>query len=408
MHSQPPRFTKLLVGGFAALALLAAACGDDENASDGTSGASITAAAEASSTEAPSTEAPSTEAPSGASESSAPSAATDPPTGSPADSAAYEALVEAAKAEGQVVLYGSAAIEVLDAHAAAFEEEFGIEVVYQKLAAGPAKEKLLQETEAGNVQADVQSGTLDPTFIEELKAGDHLALLTPDELPNLVLSEPPYIGDYYVTNYIDAWGLVYNTNEFSAEDIPRRYAEVVDNPDLAGRVIVPDPRLGGGYNNWYYSLVKEVGEAEFEAWVPRFIDHDPMLINESMAGPLNLVVSGEMGIAMPVQSALVVALKESGAPVEIDTTVEPQGGFHTVAVVLADGPHPNAGKLFANWLMSETAAEISCGAGNCAIPHLDIPNEGPMPASIPTYEEGFDVVPVAQEFVLPIFDTYRD
>jgi iron(III) transport system substrate-binding protein len=379
-----------LAASLVVVGLIAAACGGDDDATT---------------TEAPRTTAAGTSATTAASDASTPGATTGA-SGS-ASSAAYDDLVAAAKDEGEVVYYGSAANEVLEATAAAFEKEFGIKVVYQKLAAGPAKEKLQQETDAGNVQADVQSGTLDPDFIQSMSEAGHLAKLTPDEMPNLLLSKAPYIGDYYVTNYIDAWGLVYNTNELSADQIPRSYMDVIDNPDLKGRVITPDPKLGGGYNNWYYSLVQSVGEDAFKEWVPKFLDLDPMLINESMAGPLNQVVSGEMAVAMPVQSALVVALKESGAPVEIDTTVEPQGGFQTVAVVLSEGPHPHAGKLFANWLMSQEAAEISCGAGNCAIPHLDFPGEGPMPASIPTYQEAFDIKPVAQGFVLPLFESAR-
>ena len=70
-------------------------------------------------------------------------------------------LVQAAKAEGELVVYGSCEEEYLAAACAKFEELYGIKTVYQRLSTGEVQAKI--EEEKGNPSADVWfGGTTDP------------------------------------------------------------------------------------------------------------------------------------------------------------------------------------------------------------------------------------------------------
>ena len=82
------------------------------------------------------------------------------PAGTPAPTG-MEALVEAAKAEGELVVYGSCEEEYLAAACEHFEELYGIKTTYQRLSTGEVQAKI--EEENGNPSADVWfGGTTDP------------------------------------------------------------------------------------------------------------------------------------------------------------------------------------------------------------------------------------------------------
>ena len=72
-----------------------------------------------------------------------------------------QSLIDAAKAEGELVVYGSCEEDYLAAACAHFEELYGIKVQYQRLSTGEVQAKI--EEENGNPSADVWfGGTTDP------------------------------------------------------------------------------------------------------------------------------------------------------------------------------------------------------------------------------------------------------
>ena len=78
------------------------------------------------------------------------SALSEEGVGAPAD------LVEAAKAEGELIVYGSCEEEYLAAACQHFEEIYGIKVQYQRLSTGEVPTKI--EAENGNPSADIWFG----------------------------------------------------------------------------------------------------------------------------------------------------------------------------------------------------------------------------------------------------------
>lgn len=72
-----------------------------------------------------------------------------------------QSLIDAAKAEGELVVYGSCEEDYLAAACAHFEELYGIKVQYQRLSTGEVQAKI--EEENGNPSADAWfGGTTDP------------------------------------------------------------------------------------------------------------------------------------------------------------------------------------------------------------------------------------------------------
>ena len=77
------------------------------------------------------------------------------------DTSGLDALIEAAKAEGELIVYGSCEEEYLAAACEHFQELYGITVSYQRLSTGEVQSKI--EEENGNPSGDVWfGGTTDP------------------------------------------------------------------------------------------------------------------------------------------------------------------------------------------------------------------------------------------------------
>ena len=92
-------------------------------------------------------------------ETTTPPAVNDQPEGPPPSY--MEQLIEAAKAEGTLVVYGSCEEEYLAVACEKFQELYGIEVQYQRLSTGEVQSKV--EEENGKPSGDVWfGGTTDP------------------------------------------------------------------------------------------------------------------------------------------------------------------------------------------------------------------------------------------------------
>ena len=95
----------------------------------------------------------------------APAAEPETPAEEPAAEAdPMEDLIAAAKAEGELTVYGSCEEEYLAAACQHFQELYGIKVNYQRLSTGEVQAKI--EEENGNPSSDVWfGGTTDPYYV---------------------------------------------------------------------------------------------------------------------------------------------------------------------------------------------------------------------------------------------------
>ena len=152
-------------------------------------------------------------------------------TQAPADDqqgAEETSLVDAAKAEGKLVVYGSCEEEYLAAACENFEKMYGIEVEYQRLSTGEVQAKI--EEENGNPSADVWfGGTTDPYNICAAKG-----LLDPYDAVNA----SHLVGDMYKDAdnnwfgiYTGMLGIMYNKDELERKglDAPKDFADLTDD-----------------------------------------------------------------------------------------------------------------------------------------------------------------------------------
>jgi iron(III) transport system substrate-binding protein len=272
----------------------------------------------------------------------------------------------------------------------------------QQLSQGPMQERLAQEFQAGKVQADVAGSTLDLAWNEKVAADGHLADLTGDEVPNVASHPDDQKGQYFVINRLTPVGLLYNTDLVDEQDLPATYADVPAITDWKGRIAVIDPKLGGSIHESLYRMLQEMGEAEFEEFVQGLAGDLDATISSASSALIAQAGAGELAAVFLVPASVAIPSINAGIPAKMHYP-EPVTVIRASLQALADGPHPNAAKLFINWLLSEEGATISCGGGNCKPPQMDVPGQLEYPDTA-EFVDGKEARRVGDEYINGLFD----
>ena len=139
----------------------------------------------------------------------------------------WDAVVDAAKKEGKVVVYDMALgapyfIAVLKS----FEAKYGIPVESLDLRASELSERIRTEQSAGRYLGDVEMITT--TMIEEqLQKGDFIERLP--AIPNAAHLRPPFHAtEYSVPAFVQPMGILINTRMVKDEDVPKSWDDLLD------------------------------------------------------------------------------------------------------------------------------------------------------------------------------------
>lgn len=145
--------------------------------------------------------------------------------------------------------------------------------------------------------------------------------------------------------------LAYNTGLLKSDDLPKTW-EDVPNPQYMGEVALDDPLRAGPLSQMLAALA---GYWNNETrWVNfiRGLKSLDATTYQSTSEMFRLLVAGEYAIAMPALLHDVLNEKQRGGPVDFVKTAPPIIAPR-FAAIYAYAPHPNAAKLFAEWLISE-------------------------------------------------------
>ena len=197
---------------------------------------------------APTAEAPAAEAP----------AAEAPVEEAPADP--MEELIAAAKAEGELVVYGSCEEEYLAAACAHFEELYGIKTTYQRLSTGEVQAKI--EEENGNPSGDVWfGGTTDPYNVAASEG-----LLEPYE----AINASHLLGDMYRDKdgcwygiYKGILGFMVNTDELTrlGLEAPQDWQDLL-KPEYKGLIWLSNYNTAGTAKLVINTMIQKYGHDE--------------------------------------------------------------------------------------------------------------------------------------------------
>ena len=259
-----------------------------------------------------------------------------------------QTLIRAAEAEGSLTVYTALTpASVATALVNAFQAQYpSIQTNAVSLLTSQIEQKVGVEVNASKGVGDVVTvtGIVD---METLKAaGDFQAY------------HSPYYGNFS-SQYIDgnydyfvpaqfAIPLIYNTKLLNNQTAPKSWCDI-GNPQYKGTTGISDPSLGGGAYLVTYALYSMCGG---ESFFKQQLANNSLKL-ESYAPFANDVTSGALAFA-PTTDYIAEQQLAKGAPIAFDIPKEGALANAFGAGISKVAPHPNAARLFIDWLASPT------------------------------------------------------
>lgn len=255
-----------------------------------------------------------------------------------------ERIVAAAKKEGTLTLYTTIAEKDLPVLIKPFETKYGIKVNVWRAGTDKVLQRTLAEASARRRDVDViHFGS------PEMEALSREKVLQPVLSPayrDLVKGSVPPHHEWAAT-LLSVWVQAYNTNLIKKADLPRTYQDLLD-PKWKGKLGIETKN-----QDWFASVVEIMGGKE--KGVKFFSD----LVARNGVSPrsghtllTNMVVSGEVPMALTVYNYMPEQAKKKGAPIDW-FALEPAVARSNAVGVARYAPHPAAALLFHEYMLTD-------------------------------------------------------
>lgn len=279
-------------------------------------------------------------------------------------------VVEAAKREGRVVFYNNLQPNGIEPLFQKFRDAVpGIQTEHIRLGSNPLIERFQTEFAAGRDICDVLITFPDERVDEGVRAG-WAAEWTPPEAANFA---PNLIRDNRLFTLQHAREcIIWNRNRVRPADAPKDWADLFD-PKWRGRVGMNPPWRSVAIQQ-IVALWEDLGIGD----AAEKMKANEVRFFEGSGGIIQAVIRGDVQVAELTDLPLNPLLDE-GAPVGFvyppsGTTLSPGKAF-----VAARAPHPNAARVFLNWLMSKDGQTALQTFGGLPVTRSDAPPLSKIP-----------------------------
>jgi len=291
--------------------------------------------------------------------------------------AEWDKTVEAAKKEGKIVAGIPASAELRRTLGDAFKARFPAIELEITNARGPSNAgKIAAEHAAGVRYYDILiSGTQTPFNL--LNAGildpAEALLMTPE-----VKDPKRWFGGHmwldnarrnvYMFQSYTSENLWHNTTLAKPEDL-RSYDDLLA-PKWKGKICILDPRTGGGGSaTWAYFL-----KIKGEEFLKKLAAQD-MLLSRDQRQLGDSLAKGKVNVTIGLTYYSLSPFLKAGLPIkplpEMKEGTYISCGSGALSVI-KNSPHPNATKVFVNWLLSKEGQEVYGKAMGQATRRLDV------------------------------------
>jgi iron(III) transport system substrate-binding protein len=267
--------------------------------------------------------------------------------------AADPALVDAAKKEGKLVWYTTLIVDQFARPAAAaFEKKYGIKVEYTRADQNEVALRILNEGQAGRMQADIFDGFSQVVALE--KAG-MVTRWQPDAVKRFpkTLYDPD--GRWIAANlYVLTPG--FNTDLVPRGSEPKIFEDLLD-PKWKGKMAWSANASPSGAPGFIGTILTHMGEAKGMEYLRKLATQNVAGVRVSARQLLDQVIAGEYSIALQIFNYHPAISAAKGAHVDW-IRMQPALAALGIVSITKPAPHENAAKLFLDFLTSPEGQAI--------------------------------------------------
>lgn len=290
---------------------------------------------------------------------------------------AWEKTLAEAQKEGKVTIMTNSGDTVRASLSRGLKEKYGITTEW--VVSGRGAElvaKVTNERKAGIYLIDIfLSGS--STMVTQLKPYGYL-----DQIPPMfILPEVKDTSLWYANqHFVDKGKYIFpflayvfppifiNSDIFRAEDL-KSYRDLL-KPAAKGKIVLADPTTPSAALRWFTVVGEKIMGREFSRELAR---QDITILRDERLS-VDWVAKGKYAIVIGVRPDPVTEFRNAGAPLKL---VIPQEGTWltggpAVLSILNRQPHPNATKVFINWLLSKEGQLAYTKANGVQSGRLDI------------------------------------
>ena len=252
-------------------------------------------------------------------------------------------LIAGAKKEGAVNLYTSETVEDIGALSQAFATKYGVKLNIWRGSSEDILQRAVVEARGGRFDADaVETGA---TAMESLHRE---RLLQSVDLPATAALAPEAIQPHreWIGTRYNVFVAAYNTRLVAGADLPKSYDNLADARWKGKLGIEADD------SDWFGAVIEALGEERGLKLFRDIVATNGVSVRKGHTLLANLVVSGEVPLAISTYFYKVAQLKGRGAPIDA-LAIAPVMARFEGAGVARRAPHPYAAILFMEFMLTD-------------------------------------------------------
>ena len=276
----------------------------------------------------------------------------------------WKKIIEAAKKEGKVVAGGPPTAVLRKQFKDTFENKFGLEL---ELISAPGPQnagKAMAEYKAGVRYFDVLhggSGTLEPLKNENMLAPFMDFMVLPEvKDPRQWWGGHMWEDNVKTKTFIYSFSADFSVPPFYNSDLvkPGEISSYEDllQPKWKGKIGLFEPRIpSAGQGLWGFLM-----RAKGKEFLQRLADQSLFIHRDGQQLAVGLA-KGTLAVALGLSQRFVDPYIKAGLPIKALSSIKEgmggSNGFGTVAI-MKNAPHPNATKVYINWLLGKEGQEL--------------------------------------------------
>ena len=256
-------------------------------------------------------------------------------------------LVDGAKQEKELTFYSSIPPDDIAALVSAFDRKYGVKVKVWRADSEGFLHRVVGEARARRFEVDVVAGSssaLEPLYRENLLQEVRSPYLS-GIIPEAIAPHRQWVA-VYLSTIVQA----YNTDLVRADSLPKTYYDLL-RPQWKDKLGIEAEDF-----DWLAQVVMDMGEEGLRLFRD-IVASNGISVRKGHSLLTNLVVAGEVPLALTAYGFLAEQAKRKGAP--LDWFVIPPVIARPTAEGLArNAPHPHAAVLFFDFLISDEGQQI--------------------------------------------------